>query len=81
MVNNPQTIRQDDLILADAWLALWKAEESGCLDTSGLQVKVCGCNLQAEGKMENLRQCRLAKRLLTAIIGVKQVHIDLVIQK
>ncbi len=74
-------VRQDACIQADAWLAFWKAEETHCLDTSGLEVKVRGCKLWLHGYLPDGDQCKLAQQLAQAISGVKAVINQMVIDE
>ncbi len=76
--NQASFLRQDACVLAEAWMALWKAEELGCLDTSELDIRVQDCILFLKGKVADHRQCNLAEHLVKAITGVKKVYNGLV---
>ncbi len=70
---------QDAGIQAEAWMALWKADDLRSLDINSLDLKVQDGDVWLVGHVVNTHHRRLAENLVQAVRGVGAVHNELVV--
>lgn len=71
--------KSDTGIQAEAWMAVWKADDLRSLGTDSMSVKVQAGDVWLLGHVVKAYHRRLAENLVKAVPGVKRVHNELVI--
>jgi osmotically-inducible protein OsmY len=69
----------DASIQADAWLALWEANDRKVVDIRRIEIHVRQCEVWLSGQVEDEHQMCLAECLLKALYRVKCIHNHLTI--
>ncbi len=73
-----QDLNEDAGIQAEAWMALWKADDLRALDINSLDLKVHDGDVWLVGHVINAYHRQLAENLVKAVPGVNSVHNELV---
>lgn len=74
-----QNQSEDAGIQAEAWMALWKADDLRSLDINSLDLKVQAGSVSLIGHVVNANHRKLAENLVKAVRGVTGVHNGLVV--
>ena len=73
-----QNHAEDAGIQAEAWMALWKADDLRSLDISSLNLKVHHGNVRLIGHVVNAHHKQLAENLVKSVQGVNSVQNELI---
>lgn len=79
----PKTVqpdhREDAVIQAEAWMALWKADDLRSLDIDSIDLEVHAGKVQLVGHVIKAYHRQLAETLVKAVPGVNALHNELVV--